>query len=351
MRQADAKQKQPRSPTEAGSSKGGEAAWSMSGQRMGVDCSTDNTMTRVAIVLYSYGRRRDRQRSLYAHSLSRISRRGLAKVYLTVDPGEVPPSLPGINAMQLDSPPGYEHLPDKTIAMLRWLAQKPDWDYVIKCDDDVLLDPAAVRALAEQRSLPDYQSVATYVCGGDGKATYHRGKCTDPVLNDTDLDTSWGMGMAFAVGHCYMLSRRAVEAVLEELDSGGFSIEAARAAFDIRGVGGEDLLVGYLLRERCIRPVESLRLLQSKPRLRGLVRHLVRESLAAFRNQYDDRLCVGAITDNRLPWWGEYRVLRTWFFVSHILGRLLGRRVVLPHHDEPIAARCGVAGTEPHGGR
>ena len=318
---------------------------------MVVNRSNGNTMSRVAIVLYSYSKRRDRQQLLCANSLTRISRRGYSQVFLTVAPGEEPPSLPGITTMQLDSPPGYEHLPDKTIAMLRWLAQRPDWDYVIKCDDDVLLDPAAVRTLTTQRSLPDYQSVATYVCAGDGKATYHRGKCTDPALNARDLDTSWGMGMSFAVGHCYMLSRRAVLTLLDEIDSGQFSIEAARAAFDIRGVGGEDLLVAYLLRQRGISPVESLRLLHSKPRLRGLVRHLFRESIAAYRNGHGDRLCLGAITDNRLPWRGEYRVLRAWFFVRSLLGRLLGRKAVLQQGDEQSPASCGVAEAETHGGR
>lgn len=317
---------------------------------MMMDRSNGKTMSRIAIVLYSYGKRRDRQQMLCANSLSRISRRGYAKVFLTAAPGEDPPSLPGITMMQLDSPPGYEHLPDKTIAMLRWLAQRPDWDYVIKCDDDVLLDPAAVRALTKLQSFPDYQSVATYVCAGDGKATYHRGKCTDPALNARDLDTSWGIGMPFAVGHCYMLSRRAVEAVLEEMDSGAFSIQAARAAFDVRGVA-EDLLLGYLLRQRGISPVESLRLLHSKPRLRGLLRHLFRESIAAYRNRHGDRLFIGAITDNRLPWRGEYRVLRAWFFASSLLGRLLGRKTVLQHGDEQSPVSCGVAEAETHGGR
>jgi len=316
-----------------------------------MDRRNRNTMSRVAIVLYSYSKRRDRQQMLAAHSLSRISRRGYAQVFLTVDPGEEPPSLSGISTMQLDSPLGYEHLPDKTIAMLRWLAQRSDWDYVIKCDDDVLLDPAAVRTLTTQRSLPDYQSVATYVCRGDGKATYHRGKCTDPAFNARDLDTSWGMGMSFAVGHCYMLSRRAVLALLDEIDSGQFSIEAARAVFDIRGVGGEDLLVAYLLRQRGISPVESLRLLQSKPRLLRLGWHLFQESIAAYQNGYGDRLCIGAITDNRLPWRGEYRVLRAWFFASSLLRRLLGRKAVLQHGEGQSPASCSVAEAETHGGR
>jgi hypothetical protein len=319
---------------------------------MVVNRRNDQTMSRIAIVLYSYSKRRDRQQLLCANSLSRISRRGYAQVFLTTVPGEEPPSLPGIAPMRLDSPSGYEHLPDKTIAMLRWLAQRPDWDYVIKCDDDVLLDPAAVRALTVLQSLPDYQSVATYIYGANtSNLAYHRGKCTDSVFNGRDVVPSPECeGMPFAVGHCYMLSRKAVERALEELQSGHFSLEAARAAFDVRGIN-EDVLLGYLLREQGIRPVESLRLLHSKPRLRGLVRHLGRELMALLGNYHGRRLCIGAITDNRLPWWGECLVLRGWFTVSGLLSRLLGRKPAVPHRDRGVADCGEMARSEATGGK
>lgn len=307
--------------------------------------------SRIAVVLYSYSKRRDRQQLLCANSLWHISWRGYAQVFLTAVPGEEPPSLPGIAPMRLDSPPGYEHLPDKTIAMLRWLAQRPDWDYVIKCDDDVLLDAAAVRALTELQSLPDYQSVATYVYGANtSNLAYHRGKCTDSAFNERDIVPSPECeGMPFAVGHCYMLSRKAVESALEELESGHFSLGAAQAAFDARGIA-EDVLVGYLLRQGGITPVESLRLLHSKPRLRGLVRHLFRELIALLRNQHGNRISIGAITDNRMPWWGECLVLRGWFTVSGLLSRLLGRGPAVPHRDG-AGSDCGeMAHSEADGG-
>jgi len=317
---------------------------------MVVNLRNDKTMSRIAIVLYSYSKRRDRQQSLCANSLWRISRRGYAQVFLTTVPGEEP-SLPGIALMRLDSPPGYECLPDKTIAMLRWLAQKPDWDYVIKCDDDVLLNPAAVRALTELQSLPDYQSVATYFFGVNiSNLAYHRGKCTDPVFNGRDaVPPPECEGMPYAAGSCYMLSRKAVESALEELKSGPFSFESARAEFDARGIY-EDVLVGYLLRQRGITPVESLRLIHSKPRLRGLVRHLGRELMALLGNHHGRRLSLGAITDNRMPWWGECLVLRGWFTVSGLLGRLLGRGPVVPHRDGAGSNCCEMARSEAHGG-
>ena len=301
---------------------------------MMMDRSNGNTMSRVAVVLYSYSKRRDRQQTLAAHSLSRISRRGYAQVFLTVAPGEEPPFLAGIAPMRLDSPSGYEHLPDKTIAMLRWLAQRPDWDYVIKCDDDVLLDPAAVRALTEVQSLPDYQSVETLLFGvNTTNLAYHRGKCTDSVFNGRDVvPPPECEGMPYAAGSCYMLSRKAVESALEELESGRFSLESARAEFDARGIY-EDVLVGYLLRQGGIAPVESLRLLHSKPWLRGLVKHLYRQLIVLLRNQQGNGISIGAITNNRMPWRGECLVLRGWFTVSGLLGRLLGRRPAVPHRD------------------
>ena len=308
---------------------------------MVVNRSNDKTMSRVAVVLYSYSKRRDRQQMLAAHSLSQISRRGYAQVFLTVDRCEEPRFLPGIAPMRLDSQPGYEHLPDKTIAMLRWLAQRPDWDYVIKCDDDVLLNPAAVRALSKLQSLPDYQSVATLFFGvNTTNLAYHRGKCTDSVFNERDVvPPPECEGMPYASGSCYVLSRKAVESALEELESGQFSLESARAEFDARGIY-EDVLVGYLLRQGGITPVESLRLLHSKPWLRGLVRHLFRQLIVLLRNQQGDRISIGAITDNRMPWRGECLVLRGWFTVSGLLGRVLGRRPAVPHRDG-AGSDCG----------
>ena len=252
--------------------------------------------------------------------------------------------------MQLDSPPGYEHLPDKTIAMLRWFAQRPDWDYVIKCDDDVLLDPTAVRALTKRQSFPDYQSVETYFFGvNTTNLAYHRGKCTDSVFNERDVVPSPECeGMPYASGSCYVLSRKAVESALEELESGHFSLESARSKFDACGIY-EDVLVGYLLRQGGITPVESLRLLHSKPRLRGLVRHLFRELIALLRNQQGNRISIGAITDNRMPWWGECLVLRGWFTASGLLSRLLGRRPAVPHRDRAGPDCSEMARSEAHG--
>ena len=279
---------------------------------------------RVAIVLYSYEKQRYQQARLWEHSLARISRCGCATVFLTVNPNEEPLDILGFKRLPIDSPPGYEFLPDKTIAMLRWLICEPNWDYLIKCDDDVLLDPAAVQALVEQDSLPDYQSVATYVYGSDATdLAYHRGKCSNHVFNQCDVVLSPECrGLPFAVGQCYVLSRMAVTAAVNELDSGSFSLQAAREAFDVRGIGAEDVLLAYLLRKRGIAPVESLRLIQSRSRLRGLVKLLVLEAIRSTGNPRDNRLCIGALTHNREPWLGEYRLINAWFSAARSIASL-----------------------------
>ena len=154
--------------------------------------------------------------------------------------------------------------------------------------------------------------------------------------------------MPYAAGSCYMLSRKAVESALEELESGHFSLQSARAEFDARGIY-EDVLVGYLLRQDGITPVESLRLLHSKPWLRGLVKHLFGELIALLRNQQGNGVSIGAITNNRMPWRGECLVLRVWFTVSGLLASALGRIPGVPHRDGAGSDCCEMAHSEADG--
>jgi hypothetical protein len=286
----------------------------------GPDSTDPAVLNRLVVVLYSYAKRRDRQLRLVEQCLGRIQRRGLASVCITADAGDPCADIPGVETMRLEHPSGYEHLPDKTIAMLRWLAARSGWEYVIKCDDDVLLDPAAIRILRDRAEQPDYQSTKTIVCkAGVINQGYHRGRCANAMYNERDTDVGWaGEGLPFAAGACYVLSRRAVDEVLRELDSSGFSIASARAALDMRGIG-EDVLVGYLLRQRGITPVESLRLVESRSRLRGLLRHLARQAWSFWQGRDRDHLCLGALMYNRPPWPGELWVLRAWFSCCKLL--------------------------------
>ena len=278
-------------------------------------------MNRIVVVLYSHAKRLERQRLLVAHGLRTLERRGWASVYVTADAQDDEPPMPDVGVMRLDSPPGYEHLAEKTIAMLRWLAERDGWEYVVKCDDDVLLDPWAVRRLADPRGHADYRSVKNIICKANATGSgYHRGKCLDPRLNEQNADVRWaGEGLEFAVGACYVLSRRAVGAALEEFDTGAFRLAEARDALDIRGLGAEDILLASLLRQRGIAPTQSLRLMESRPRFRGLARHMLRESWAIVRGDHGARTCLGAIMDNRSPWPGELTLLRSWFTVSRVL--------------------------------
>lgn len=65
--------------------------------------------------------------------------------------GEAPTGLTG-DLLALPVSDTYEHLPDKTLALLDWVARHTDFAYLYKIDDDCHLDVAAFRARSLHRS-------------------------------------------------------------------------------------------------------------------------------------------------------------------------------------------------------
>ena len=97
---------------------------------------------------------------------------------------------------------GYQFLPQKTCAFCRWALTQPDWDFLLKTDDDTRLDVDR---------LLDY----------------------DPHGADY-IGPEWKDGVGYGSGNGYILSRRAAMVV---------------AANVLEWEGCEDVLVGHHLRE------------------------------------------------------------------------------------------------------
>jgi Galactosyltransferase len=95
----------------------------------------------------------------------------------------------GVTASQpdeivLDCEDGYYDIPDKVRSMVRWALDR-GYDYILKCDDDVVLFP--VQVLQSDFCKYDFTG------------------CQDPAVKTGEINTPWGF--------CYWLSSRAMKLV------------------------------------------------------------------------------------------------------------------------------------------
>ena len=127
------------------------------------------------------------------------------------------PEHAGSHHLCLPCPDDYPSLPQRNAAFCRWALQRPDWDYLFKCDDDTYV--SSPRLLAYDLAGRDY------------------------VGAEWQPDVGYGSG-----GAGYFLSRKAAALVAEQLD---------------QSTGSEDLLVGQVLRSAGIELVIEARLVPS----------------------------------------------------------------------------------------
>jgi hypothetical protein len=217
---------------------------------------------KLAIVLYSYAGRIAKQQQLAGWCYDAISRIKGVSLFVTSRAGQPALEPPCFERIPLATEDAYELLPDKTMEMLQWLQRRSDWDIVIKCDDDVILDPAAIRGLVQISRFPSYAGTTLLRPPPDrAPSRCHMGRCRSEHLNRSAVSLSWASDdFVFAAGSCFAMDRQAVETALDELAAWELTIEQARDRLDMRGVA-EDVLVGYLLSRRNIRPADSICLL------------------------------------------------------------------------------------------
>lgn len=268
---------------------------------------------RLAIVLYSYPGRVDRQRRLAALSYSALASLPGVSVYVTSRNGRQPVEPECFTRIPLQTEDAYELLPDKTIEMVNWLLHQNNWDVLLKCDDDVVLDPGAILALLKSGTWPAYAgSTLQVVPPNPPPSTYHVGRCRSHPCNAHAMSLAWAApGFTFAVGTCYSLTRSAAETAIQELTAWDMTIEAARDRMDIRGVGGEDLLIAYLLSRRGIYPTHAMCLYQPST-IMEFLRHLRGEAWHRIIRLNRTPLCLGVFTHNRPLRKYERALLMAW---------------------------------------
>jgi hypothetical protein len=123
-------------------------------------------------------------------------------VYFLVGNPTLQTSVPSGDTLYLPCRDDYRSLPSKTHAFCKWALEQPEWDYLLKCDDDSWI---------------------------------HIQRLLDYDMEDYDYaGTKWKPTVDYFSGAAYVLSRCAVELVVKHM--------TARA-------GAEDMLVGHQLRK------------------------------------------------------------------------------------------------------
>ena len=121
------------------------------------------------------------------------------------------------DVVHLDAPDDYEGLPQKTLAMVRWVMENTSFAYMIKVDDDCFLDPQAYfQDLTYQKF--DYYGRPLTRTRGQMDRTWHMAKSTH-ARGQLELDKSPEPSTYADGGSGYSLSRQAMVALCEATET------------------------------------------------------------------------------------------------------------------------------------
>ncbi|MFN3293300.1 MAG: glycosyltransferase family 2 protein, partial [Gemmobacter sp.] len=112
----------------------------------------------------------------------------------------------------LDAPDDYEGLPQKTLAMIRWVHDHTRFARLLKIDDDCLVDAAALFGSLQHLKY-DYLGRPLARVRGQMDRTWHNAKAASP-RGRLELDKSPEPSSYADGGSGYILSRRAMAAAL-----------------------------------------------------------------------------------------------------------------------------------------
>lgn len=140
----------------------------------------------------------------------------------------------------LECKDNYESLTSKTIEAIKWVSKnKPNIKYVVKTDDDVVIDKEKLDEILlklEQNSI-DY---AGEICQGGYYSKWHFGKCEDPYLNKTLMPVQ---NILYCKGAGYFLSKKSIDLIAD--------IDSYENYYSIY----EDATIGNILKSKGINPV------------------------------------------------------------------------------------------------
>lgn len=123
------------------------------------------------------------------------------------------------DVVYLDAPDDYEGLPEKSLAMVRWVHDHTGFSHLLKIDDDCFLDPEAFFQSLSHLKF-DYYGRPLHRVPGQMDRTWHMRKSRSD-RGRLELDKSPEPSRYADGGSGYTLSRRAMAALLDAADSAG----------------------------------------------------------------------------------------------------------------------------------
>lgn len=166
---------------------------------------------KLVVMIVACAKNVDRIEKIRASWIGDLERVGITYYFVIGRPGR-PAQVVG-DILYLDCPDTYEGLPRKTLAILEHVAGSA-FDYVLKIDDDVVLNVDAIWATG----FYHHAYFGGVMAGQWGiQPEWHFGKCDDAELNATPYAGEF-RGAWYAGGCGYFLSRRAARAACEAPD-------------------------------------------------------------------------------------------------------------------------------------
>ncbi len=121
------------------------------------------------------------------------------------------------DVLEVDAPDNYEGLPEKMLAVLRWVKEQTNYTHLVKVDDDCFLNVPEFFGDYSYR-LSDYYGRPLVRTPGQTNRAWHTQKSTTP-RGQMELDKSPEPSV-YADGGCgYALSRTAMESVLTNIET------------------------------------------------------------------------------------------------------------------------------------
>lgn len=141
----------------------------------------------------------------------------------------------------LDCKDNYESLTKKTLKGIKWIIDNfPDVEYIVKTDDDVIIDNAKFQILVNEIKKRNFDYCGSLHKGGY-LSSHHIGKCDDQYLNQIQI---YVPNIKYCMGGAYILSNKAAKIIA--------SFEEYENYYSIY----EDVTVGGILKSKNILPTE-----------------------------------------------------------------------------------------------
>lgn len=152
--------------------------------------------------------------------------------------------------LYLDCMESYESICMKTYTFYKYCYDHLDFDFILRIDDDSYCD---VNKLKKINSFEDYTGFV--IKTGVNNYRHHYGKCTDKRFEKPMHDPG---GISFCAGGGYVISRRAIEHVLCNLQLSDlkkmYDKNIDNAIVDIFAYS-EDRMIGRVLSNSMFRPI------------------------------------------------------------------------------------------------